>query len=517
MRSSLTVAVGIGVLGLSSALSGCASPNVATRLPLPNSTALYAPAPVQAGRPKPPPNGPGVVQAWGTTAPSPPSSPSGKGAPGAAPDSATPPTAGGPRTFTPVDAVRFALENNPALHAIREQRGFAQGAVVMARTYQYNPISQLSFLGATGPGIENSLTQAHKVTLDIELFGQRSYRERAASALVTRTEWDIATQELLIAVAANRAYNTVLYRQRKLAVIEDTVRFNGLVVEQVKKLVDLGRLRPADLIVAQTELDAANAQLGQGRTAIAFARSDLRRQFGTLDDSFTVKGELDLPVPTTALEVLAGAALAKRPDLQSRRAMVAETQARLDLQIADRYGNPNVGPLYDTNESRNRFYGVQIGGPIPIFNQKSGEILQARATFAQAVATVRQFEIQSVQDVQAALARYVQARKWADNYAADVLPNLRKAVENMNTLLQQNEPGVDVLKVLGVQRNYLTSFSAYLDAVYEVSQARADLAAAVGDPALALGLFAPAEPVPPVPAPKPPVPLPGPAPAKDKP
>ena len=157
--------------------------------------------------------------------------------------------------------------------------------------------------------------------------------------------------------------------------------------------------------------------------------------------------------------------------------MVAETQARRDLQIADRYGNPNIGPLYDTNESGNRFYGIQIGGPIPVFNQKTGEILQMQATYAQSIATVRQFEIQSAQDVQAALNRYVQARKWAENYEADVLPNLRKAVESMNKLLQQNDPGVDVLKVLGVQRNYLTSFSAYLDALYEVSQARADLAA----------------------------------------
>lgn len=423
-----------------------------------------------------------------------------------------PAASSGPRTFTPADAVRFALENNPALQAVREQRGFAQGGLVIAKTYPYNPVSQFTFAGATGDGVTNPVAQAHKITLDVEVRGQRTFRQQAAYATLTRTEWDIATQELLVAVAANRAYNTVLYRQRKLEVLEDTIKLNEQVVEQVKKLADLGRLRPADLIVAQTELDAASAQIGQGRSAIAFARADLRRQFGTLDDSFTVKGELDLPLPTTAFEPLAEAALEKRPDLQSRKLAVAEAQARLNLQVADRYGNPNFGPLFDYNESKNAFYGVQIGGPIPVFNQKRGEILQARATFAQAIASVRQFEVQSAQDVQAALARLAAAQKWADRYSAVVLPNLLRAMKDMNKLLEQNEPGVDVLKVIGVQRNYLTAFSAYLDALYEVSQARADLAAAVGDPALALGLYAPAEPANPLPAPKP-----LPMPAKDKP
>ena len=185
------------------------------------------------------------------------------------------------------------------------------------------------------------------------------------------------------------------------------------------------------------------------------------------------------------------------------------------LRAADaalqRGGHPNFGPLFDYNESKNAFYGVQIGGPIPVFNQKRGEILQARATFAQAIASVRQFEVQSAQDVQAALARLAAAQKWADRYSAVVLPNLLRAMKDMNKLLEQNEPGVDVLKVIGVQRNYLTAFSAYLDAQYEVSQARADLAAAVGDPALAVGLYAPSPPAGSLPAPKPP------APAKDKP
>ena len=176
--------------------------------------------------------------------------------------------------------------------------------------------------------------------------------------------------------------------------------------------------------------------------------------------------------------------------------MATEAQARLKLQVADRYGNPSFGTFYETNETSVVFIGAALGTPLPVFNTRRGEIMQAQATVARAQAEVRQFEIQSGQDIQAALARMAEARKWVDNYTSGVLPNLRKAVEDTNKLFE-NDPTVTVLQVISVQRNYLRAFDAYLDALFELSQARADLAAAVGDPGLALGLFGqPAKPMP---------------------
>jgi cobalt-zinc-cadmium efflux system outer membrane protein len=404
--------------------------------------------------------------------------------------------------------VRFTLEHNPLLQAVREQRGFAQGSVVLARTYPYNPVLQTVISGVSGPtasDITNHVFNATIIRLDVEWRGQGTHRRAAAGALVTRTEWEIATQEVATTVAAVRAFNAAVYRRRKLDVLEDTVQYADDVVTQVKKLVELGRLRPTDLILARTELDAARAQLGQGRTALAVARADLRRQLGTLDDSFEVKGELDVPVPDLGAEAYTQAAQ-ERPDLHARKAAVAEAQARYRLQVADRFGNPSVGPAYELNETNDSFMGVTLYVPLPLFNTRQGEILQAKAVLARALADARQIEVQSAQDVQAALARLAEARKWVDSYKTEVLPNLRRAVNDMIKLLEQNDPGADAVRVLSVQRNYLRAFDAYLDALFELSQARADLAAAVGDPTLALGHAPPGEK-----APEKPVPL------KDKP
>ena len=45
---------------------------------------------------------------------------------------------------------------------------------------------------------------------------------------------------------------------------------------------------------------------------------------------------------------------------------------------------------------------------------------------------------------------------------------------------------VDVMRVSTVRRSLIRARDGYLDALFEVTQAQADLAAAVGDPALAV-------------------------------
>lgn len=497
MRSLLSAGYRLAGTGVLALASGCISPTDPYFGDRPAAPSLISTARSETSGPVRPASATVSTNAADSKPPAPPE-------PQKLPEAPAP-----PQKFTPDEAVSFALQNNPALQAVRLQRGFAQGGVVIGRTYPYNPIAETYELPDSGPkaaGITNRFTFQATVRLDLELRGQGKHRLAAAEALLSRTEWEIATQELQVSVATMRSFNTVLYRQRKLDVQENSVKLTQTVVDLVKKLVEAGRLRPADLIVARTELDTTRALIGQGRVSLATARYDLLRQLGIVDDSFEVAGELDLPLPTTDLQPYLQAALQVRPDLQARKVAVTESQARLRLQEADRYGNISFGPSYQVDDNSTNYFGAAFFAPIPVLNTHRGEIMQARATVARSQADVRQLEVQSQQEVQGALARLVEAHKWASRYASEVLPNLRKSLQDMELLLQQNDPGVDVIKVIDVQRNYLRAFDAYLDALYEVSLARADLAGAVGDPALALGLYGQprANPVIP-PAPSPPL------------
>ncbi|HEV3118591.1 MAG TPA: hypothetical protein VGY58_16185, partial [Gemmataceae bacterium] len=67
-----------------------------------------------------------------------------------------------PRVLTRGEAVRWALQYNPELAAIRQQRGIAAAAVVIAETYPFNPVWEGIVEGNSGPssaGITNLVAQ----------------------------------------------------------------------------------------------------------------------------------------------------------------------------------------------------------------------------------------------------------------------------------------------------------------------------------------------------------------------
>src|SRR5262249_53950026 len=99
----------------------------------------------------------------------------------------------------------------------------------------------------------------------------------------------------------------------------------------------------------------------------------------------------------------------------------------------------------------------------------------------------RQTEVLIRQDVQAALARLDNAHTWLNTYKTQIIPNLQNSMTGIERLFAQGDPGVDVLRIIDVRRKLLKARNDYLDALWEASQARADLAAAVGNPGLVFG------------------------------
>src|SRR5205807_1164989 len=153
------------------------------------------------------------------------------------------------------------------------------------------------------------------------------------------------------------------------------------------------------------------------------------------------------------VETLTADAMGRRPDLQARQAAVKEADARVRLAVADRFGNPNIGPDYEYNETRANFVGAQWTLPLPIFNTRRGEIMQREAERTRAALDVRTTEVVIQQEVQGALERLHNARTWADTYRKQVLPDLEASLKDMESLFVK--AGVPVLSVIDLRRKLL--------------------------------------------------------------
>jgi cobalt-zinc-cadmium efflux system outer membrane protein len=385
------------------------------------------------------------------------------------------------------DAVAWGLQNNPEIAALRQQHGIAAAAVVIANTYPYNPTWTNKLFAVSGPeeaGITNRLALEERVDLQVELHHQRQYRRQAACAALTRTDWEIAFQEENLALRVIRGFNAVLYYDAKLQLVEATVRLNGSTVEKVRRLQG-GTAKATDLILAQSEVDSSRALLGPARGLRLRAAADLRRALGVTDETYQVEGRLGNPVPPPGeATALVATALERRPDLHARQAAVTEADARVRLARADRLGNPTLGPDFEQNETSVSFIGAQIALPLPVFNRHRGDILQREAEHTRASLDLRTNEILVQQEISAALDRLQNARTSVERYRNETLPNLEKTLKQMEDLFTLS--GGTVLNVIDVQRRLLRARDSYLDALYELSQAQADLAYAVGDPGLAI-------------------------------
>jgi cobalt-zinc-cadmium efflux system outer membrane protein len=393
-----------------------------------------------------------------------------------------------PEVFTRATAIAWALRNNPDLAALRQQHGIAAASVIIAKAYPFNPVWTNKLFAVNGPesaGITNRLAMEQRISIDLEIRRQGRYRRQAACAGLTRTDWDIAHQETLLAVRAVRAFDNVIYQQSKLRLAEEGLRLQRDAVDQVRKLIEAGVQRsPDNLIVARSEIDTTTIALNAARSAQARAESDLRAALGLTHEPIRTEGTLTSAAAPEDSQILVSEALDRRPDLRARQAALLEAEGRVRLAVADRFGNPNFGPDYEYNETRANFIGAQVTVPLPILNTHRGEILQREAERNRAALDLRSAEINIQQQVHAALSRLNMARDMVETYQTRVLPNLEASLKDMESLFRQ--AGADLLKVIDVRRKLLQARGGYLDALYELRQARNDLAAAVADPALTL-------------------------------
>jgi len=107
-----------------------------------------------------------------------------------------------------------------------------------ART-PHNPTLETLVQGATGPrdsGITNPVNTQYILAIPVEMRHQGQYRREAALANLSGAEWEIANSETLLAIRVAKAFRSVLYQQRKLELLDETIHLNQQVADQCASL-----------------------------------------------------------------------------------------------------------------------------------------------------------------------------------------------------------------------------------------------------------------------------------------
>ncbi len=182
--------------------------------------------------------------------------------------------------------------------ALRQQHGIAAAGIVIANTYPFNPVLESEIREANGPAsaaVTNLVSNVHKVFMDVEIRHQRFFRRDAANATLSRTDWEIAGQELALSIRVVCSFETVVYRHKKKQLIEQTLDLNVKAAEHGEELWKKNLLKTPDLIALRTEAADYRTQLTAARYQLVLAWNDLRRVLGVVTETFALDGDLIYP------------------------------------------------------------------------------------------------------------------------------------------------------------------------------------------------------------------------------
>lgn len=406
-----------------------------------------------------------------------------------------------PDKLTLAEAVRIAVERNPALSAVRSDIDIAE-AVRLDASRRLNPAMTFESEGypiGQRPPSFNSQNLSIRFDQEIEIAGRRALRTSAADASIDAARARIDDARRLLSLDVQRAYFQAVLAaadrdvsQASLEEIDRAIGLNRARFEQGEiSGGDLRRLRVERLRFVD-DVFAAELALRNARSALLALMNvtELGRPFEVTEPLAPPAGA----IPTAAAgaspnlflatvgaqgSALAADALARRPDVVAAQREVVRADTETRLQRALRTPNITVGGGYQRDFGTNAVvFGVTV--PLPLSNRNQGGVARAEAERQQAASRVRAAEVMVRLDVQQAVnaldvngerVRYIE-REY-----------LGTARESRDIVLASYKLGAaDLIDFLDAQRAFRDTLRTYNRALYEQRISMFELAAATALP-----------------------------------
>ncbi len=396
------------------------------------------------------------------------------------------------------ELVAYALENNTELEAVRREVE-ASEALVKQANLRANPMLEL---GAAKNPVTPSKSLMIRGSLPLELYGRRGARVKVAEAEAAVRRKDLANRERLLAAEVRSKFGESLTFALKLSFIEETLDVTKQNYYLVTARVTEGRTAPLEQNMELVELNRIRAmrESSEGRAEISLL--ELKNLIGMPPDApLRLSGDFsDLIDPLPPQAVAVEQALKKRPDLQTARAFVdlsgarieqAKVDGKIDASVSVGYermrqgfpqkGFDNNGQLTPISELANVF-NVGVTLQIPVFNKNQGTIEAAVLEKNAAQNRLEFGELTVRREVATAFVRYTRAVRAMEIYRIGVE---KQAETNLEVVRQTYDFGSKtLLDYIGEQRRFIEIKNDFIAAQLETYLARVEILRAIAAPEL---------------------------------
>lgn len=400
--------------------------------------------------------------------------------------------------LTADEAVKFALENNGEIDALRRETEAAR-ALVKQAALKPNPKIEASGTRQIG-GMDSQVMV--EGMLPLELGGRRSARIAVAQSELEIREFALANQERLLAAEVRSKFGEVLSTVKKLELLERILANTRQGYQIIVAKVTEGRTAPLEQNMLLVELNRLRSLRETAEGRVETALFELKNLMGMKPENpLRLKGDFENLVDNlpSVNEAVANA-LRERPDLQGAQAMEklavarlnqARSEGKIDASLKTGYqrmrsgfplnGITDTGALQPIESVFHYFtFGVEID--LPVRNRNQG-MIEAAIYEQQAAQSRIQFgELTIRREVNVAYARYnrsVRALTIFQNGVRD------QASVNLQVIWQTYEFGKRTLSdYIAEERRYLEIENEVTDALLETYLARIEILRATNAPKL---------------------------------
>jgi cobalt-zinc-cadmium efflux system outer membrane protein len=366
---------------------------------------------------------------------------------------------------------QLALANNPTLCQLAAAAQKASGIRQQVGAYP-NPI-----IGYQGMQIGDKGTDQHVAFIQqqIVLGDKLALNQHVLGHDVNAQLWDVESQRYRVLTDVRMRFYEALAAQRRM---ELTREFQDVAAQGV----ETANARLEALVAPRSEVLQSEIQLTETKTARSQAEFAFRGAWQELAAtvglpglaSSTLTGELRPAVIERDWDAMYQSLLATSPELCAAHTRVRRAQANIARQEAQPIPNLDVqlGTGYD-NGTGSGMFNIQVGAPIPVFNQNCGNIAAAHAEHCRATQEVRRLELSLKSRLARAAQEFDSAAVAVTNYEVEILPRAQETLDLTSQAYTAGE--FDFLQVLVARRTFFESNLQYLNALGELAQANARL------------------------------------------
>jgi cobalt-zinc-cadmium efflux system outer membrane protein len=340
---------------------------------------------------------------------------------------AVPETLPGPegRPYTLADLQKLAVENNPALRQAAADVQTAKGNLLQARTYP-NP----TVYGSSQPNNNNAASGAWGVFLNqpIRTFGKQKLQAAIAQKDLDNAELALRRARYDLATQVRNTYFGLLVARETVRVTGALARFTDEIYRvQTTGYLAGGFAAPYEPAALRAQTYSIRLAYKQALQSYLYAWKQLVATLGLPQLPFSaVDGRIDRLLPYYDYDAVLAHVLTHHTDVLTARNTVERAQYNLKLAQITPFGDVELQAAVFkevTIAPFTYFSTLQVGVPIPIFDQNKGNIIAAQGNLIRASEESHRVEVALTNNLAAAYANYKSNLFALEDYRRLILPD----------------------------------------------------------------------------------------------